>query len=186
MKQGFSEHPLIQHPVQLLARFASIPVLLLLTLLALLFPALLFPALGMEDIRPLDLYFCYSPEQAYAYLDALGAAGRSAYARMLLFPDLVFPLVYAMALSIALMLVLRRLLPLPRLSLCLFPFLIVVADWLENLSLFIVTREFPERADVIAGYAGFFTSLKWMLIALTVLILLGSVTFRVARYIHDR
>lgn len=186
MKQGFSEHPLIQHPVQLLARFASIPVLLLLTLLALLFPALLFPALGMEDIRPLDLYFCYSPEQAYAYLDALGAAGRSAYARMLLFPDLVFPLVYAMALSIALMLVLRRLLPLPRLSLCLFPFLIVVADWLENLSLFIVTREFPERADVIAGYAGFFTSLKWMLIALTVLILLGSVTFRVARSIHDR
>ena len=184
VKQRFSEYPMIQQSVRFVAHVASIPVLALLMLLAILFPAVLFPVLGIDDLKPLDLYFSYRPEQVYEYLETLGATGRSAYTRMLLIPDLVFPVIYAMALSIALMLVLRRLLPLARLSLCLFPFLIVIADWLENLSLFIVTREFPERADAIAGYASLFTSLKWVLMALTVLILLGFVLFRIARRIR--
>lgn len=186
MKQGCTEHPLIQQPLRFLARIASVPVLLLLILLSILFPAVLFPALGIGDIKPLDLYFSYSPEQAYAYLDALGAAGRSAYTRMLSFPDLVFPLIYAMALSTALMLLLRRLLPFSRLSLCLFPFMIVIADWMENLSLLFITRRFPEKSDVIAGCASVLTSLKWTLIVLTLLILLGAVVVRVASHIRDR
>ena len=91
-----------------------------------------------------------------------------------------------MALSIALMLVLRKLLPLASTYLCLFPFMIVIADWFENLSLVMVTREFPEQADVISSYASSFTSLKWTFIVLTVFILLTSVAFRVARYIRDK
>ena len=186
MKQRFSERPLIQQPAQFIERTASIPVLVLLVLLSILFPAVLFPAHGIGDIKPLDLHFSYSPDQVYEYLAVLGAKGRGDYTRMLLTSDLAFPVVYSMALSIALMIVLRKLLPLASVYLCLFPFTIVIADWFENLCLVMVTREFPEQADIIASYASSFTSLKWVLIVLTVLILLTSVAFWVARYIRDK
>jgi hypothetical protein len=168
MKQRFSERPLIQQPARFMERTASIPVLVLLTLLSILFPAVLFPAHGIGDIKPLDLH------------------GRRDYTRMLLTSDLAFPVVYSMALSIAIVLVLRKLLPLASVYLCLFPFTIVIADWFENLSLVMVTREFPEQADVIASYASSFTSLKWSLIVLTVFILLTSVAFWIARCIRDK
>ena len=63
----------------------------MLVLLSMFFPAVLFPAHGAGDIRPLDLYFSYSPGQAYEYLVALGVEGRSAYIGMALTSDLVFP-----------------------------------------------------------------------------------------------
>ena len=186
MKQRLSERPPIQQADPFIERIASIPALALFILLSLLFPAVVFPVHGISDIKPLDLYFSYTPDQVYEHLAALGANGRDAYTRMLLTSDLVFPVIYSMALSIALMLVLRKLLPLASTYLCLFPFLIVIADWFENLSLVMVVREFPERADVIAGYAGSFTSLKWALIVLTALILLTSVVFWVAKCIRNR
>lgn len=186
MKQRFSERPLIQQAGRFIERIASVPALALLTLLSILFPAVLFPVHGIGDIKPLDLHFSYSPDQVYEHLAALGAKGRGAYTRMLLTSDLAFPVIYSMALSIALMLVLRKLLPLASTYLCLFPFMIVITDWFENLSLVMVTREFPERADVIASFASSFTSLKWALIVLTVLILLTSVAFGVAKCIRDR
>ena len=186
MTQGFSGVPLLQQPARFVERMASVPVLVVLMLLSVLFPAVLFPVHGIGDIKPLDLYFSYSPGQVYEHLAALGAEGRSAYTCMALTSELAFPVIYAMALSMALMLVLRKLLPPANRYLCLFPFLIVIADWSENLSLAMVTRAFPERADAIVRSASCFTSLKWVLIALTVLMLLTAVTFWIARYIRGR
>ena len=186
MKQRFSARPLIQQPAWFIERTASIPVLALLVLLSILFPAVLFPAHGIDDLKPLDLHFSYSPDQVYEHLAALGAKGRGAYTRMLLTSDMAFPVIYAMTLSVALMLVLRKPLPLANMYLCLFPFMIVIADWFENLSLVMVIRKFPQRADVIASYASSFTAVKWTLIALTVIILLTSVAFWVTRWIHDK
>ena len=54
-------------------------------------------------------------------LAALGAEGRRAYSSMLMTSDMVFPLVYATALSMAFMLVLCRRLAAGSNSLCLFP-----------------------------------------------------------------
>lgn len=186
--QGFSGGPLFQQATRFVEHIASVPVLVVLTLFAVLFPVVLFPAHGVGDPGPLDLYFFYSPDQAYEHLAALGAEGRSAYIGMVLTSDLVFPVIYSMALSVALMLVLRKLLP-PNSRfryLCLFPFLTVIADGCENLGLAVATRAFPERADAIVRTASSFTSLKWMLIALTLLVLLVAVTFWVFRDIRGR
>ena len=163
MKQKCFERTLIQHPARFIERAASIPVLVLLAVLSTLFPVVLFPALA-----------------------ALAAKGRDDYACMLLTSDMAFPVVYLMALSVALMIILRKLFPPASAYLCLFPFMIVIADWSENLSLVMVTRRFPEHADVIVRYASSFTSLKWTLVVLTVLILLTSVAFWVARCIRDK
>jgi hypothetical protein len=184
--QGFFGGPLLQQATRFVDRIASVPVLVVLTLLAVLFPLVLFPAHGVGDLRPLDLYFFYSPDQVYAHLAALGAAGRSAYIGMALTSDMVFPVIYSMALSVTFMLVLRKLLP-PASRfryLCLFPFLTAIADGCENLGLAVATRAFPERADAMVRCASSFTSLKWTLLAVTVLMLLAAVTFRVVRDIR--
>ena len=112
-------------------------MLVLLTLLSILFPTVLFPAAGIGDDTPLDLYFSYSPDQVYKYLSGLGAKGRIAYAKMELTTDLLFPVVYSLALTVALVIGARRILPSDsRLQyLLFFPLLIVIADWCENLSL---------------------------------------------------
>jgi len=153
-----------------------------------LFPLVLFPLHGIGDIKLLDLYFSYTPGQAYDYLAALGVEGRSAYVRMTLTSDLAFPVIYSLTLSIALMLILRKLYQStsPFRYLCLFPFLITIIDWCENLSLAFVTRAFPMRTDAIINSASFFTSLKWSLVVLTVLLLLAAAALLAVVAVRNR
>lgn len=176
----FPEVPLLQQSTRFIERISSIPVLVALTLLSALFPAALFPAYGIGDIKLLDLHFSYSSAQVYEHLATLGEDGRHAYIRMALSADLAFPVIYSLALSIALIMILQRLFP-PTSRfryLSLFPFLIVIIDWCENLSLAFVTSAFPEPVDWIVNFASFFTSLKWTLVVLTVLMLLTAITIQ--------
>ena len=160
----------------------------MLTFLSILFPVVIFPLHGIGEITLLDLHFSYNPDQVYEHLSMLGRKGRSAYARMALTSDLLFPVSYSLTLSVALMLVLRKLvLPDSRFRhLCLFPFLIVIVDWCENLSLAYVTRIFPERANTIVSFASVFTSLKWTLVVLAIIVLVMGVTFRAANSLRGR
>ena len=179
---------MLQQSTRFIERISSTPMLVYLTLISALFPAVLFPAYGIGDIKLLDLHFSYSPDLVYKHLAALGEEGRSAYTRMALTSDLVFPVVYSLALSVALMLVLQKLFP-PASRfryLCLFPFLIIIVDWCENLSLAFVTYAFPEPVDWIVNSASFFTSLKWTLVVLTVLMLLTAVTIRIVSSLRGR
>ena len=169
-------------------RIATVRVLVMLTLLSALFPAVLFPAAGIGDGKPLDLYWSYSPEQAYDYLSGLGDKGRIAYARMELTTDLLFPVVYSLALTVALVIAARRVLPPDsRLQyLRFFPFLIVIADWCENLSLVVVIHAFPDQLEAIAIVASLFTSLKWTFLLLTVMTLVTVAVLAVRKQIRDR
>ncbi len=167
----------MQKLTNLIDRIASVRVLAALVLLALLFPVLLFPAAGIGEAKPLDLYWSYSPEQAYAYLGALGGAGRAAYIRMELTLDMAFPVIYSLALSIALALVMCRFVaPSSRLyALCLFPLLIVMMDWCENLGLVAAAYAFPHRMEGVIIVASGFTSLKWFFLMSSALLLVAAV-----------
>ena len=169
-------------------RFATVRVLLVLTLLSALFPVVLFPVAGIGDDRPLDLYFSYSPDQVYDYLDRLGAKGRGAYARMELTTDLLFPVVYSLALTVALLMAARRVLPADsRLRyLCCFPLLIIIADWCENLSLAVVIHAFPDRLNAVVTAASLFTSLKWVFLTLTVMTLSAAGVLAVVMQIRNK
>jgi len=164
----------------IIERIATVRMLVLLVLLAALFPAVLFPAAGIGEGRPLDLYFSYSPDQVYRYLDGLGPKGRMAYTRMELTTDLLFPVVYSLALMVALVIVARRICPATSWlqQLRFFPMLIVIADWGENLSLARVIHAYPDQPDALVTTASLFTSLKWVSLALAViaLVVLGALT----------
>jgi hypothetical protein len=169
-------------------RIATIRVLVLLTLLSVLFPVFLFPDAGIGGDTPLDLYMSYSPVQVYEYLDGLGASGRSAYARMELTTDLLFPVVYSLALTVALVMAARKVLPPDsRLRyLCFFPWLIMIADWCENLSLAAVIHAYPDQLDMVVTAASLFTSIKWGFLTLTVIMLLVAAALSVAMRFRGR
>jgi hypothetical protein len=169
---------LLQQAAVLVRRIASVPALLVLGILSASFPLVLFPACGIGDFVPLDLHFSYTPEQVSVYLAGLGDGGRRSYRCMLLLPDMVFPLVHATTLSVLLMLVLCRHLSPARRYLCLFPYLVVIADWGENLFLATALGAYPASLDAMIGIASLFTSLKWTLLALTLLFLLSGLLVR--------
>lgn len=139
---------------------------------------MLFPAHGIGGFKLLDLHIHYSPDQVYEHLAMLGVEGRTAYIGWALTSDLAFAVIYALALSVVLILILRELFPpVSRFRhLSLLPFLTVFTDWGENLSLAWVTHVFPARVDAVVFFASFLTSLKWIFIALTVLTLLAMVS----------
>jgi hypothetical protein len=167
---------------------ATIHVLVLLILLSMLFPTVFFPAAGIGDDAPLDLYLSYSPGQAYEYLGGLGAKGRIAYAKMELTTDLLFPVVYSMALIVALAMSTQRIFPPDsRLQyLRFFPLLIVIADWGENLSLAVMIYTFPDQLEVLATAASLFTSLKWTFFMLVIMGLVTVVALTVKKQLHKR
>jgi hypothetical protein len=166
---------------------ASVPVLTLLILLSTLFPAVIFPVTGIGDNKPLDLYLFYTPDQVYDYLSALGDKGRTAYAKMESTSDLLFPVVYSLALTVALVMGVRKTVPSgSRLRhLRFFPLLIVIADWCENLSLILMLHAFPDRLDAIATAAGLFTSIKWTFIILAFVTLVTVGVLVVYKHCRD-
>jgi hypothetical protein len=83
------------------------------------------------------------------------------------------------------MLALRKALPATSRYLGMLPFLIVIADWFENLSLVMVARAFPERTDTLVIFASFATSMKWTLILVTILILVAAVVYSAASGIRN-
>lgn len=159
-------------------RVSSVPLFLLLTLVSLLFPLVLFPLYGIGDHGFLDLYLFYGPEQVRDYLSALGPAGRAAYISMLLSADLLYPVVYSLALSVALTLLWRERSSIenPRRYWTLLPFAIVLFDWCENLSIAWIARAYPDQTEAMVRVASACTSMKWSLVAFTLLLIVSLLT----------
>jgi len=184
----YSRYSLLQKLSGMSDRIATVQVLVVLTLLSMLFPTVFFPAAGIGADTPLDLYLFYSPDQVNEYLGGLGARGRSAYAKTELTTDLLFPVVYSMALMVALVMAARRSLPPDsRLQYLRFlPLLIVIADWGENLCLAVVIDAFPDQPDAIVTAASLFTSLKWAFLVIAVMTLVTLVASAVWKHFHKR
>ena len=164
-----------------LARQATLPFLLLLAVLAgllyfVFFPALLANPATLQQTGALDARLSYTSQQAYQALEAYGPAGRAQYARTILLLDIVFPVIYALLLGLLAARGLVRAFPTsPRIQiLALLPFAAMLFDWLENASILTLLARFPQRLDGLAAAAGGFTSLKWLVLALAVLLAAGS------------
>ena len=100
----------------------------------------------------LDMQIGYTPDDAYALLDGLGAEGRRAYAAMLVGGDMLFPISYSLLFaSIAAWLLLRVAPPdhwAQKLSL--IALVGGISDIAENLSILAMVFAFPQRLDGVA------------------------------------
>lgn len=134
---------------------------------------------GGADI--LDTRVFYTPQGAYGALDALQPAGRQLYLRFLVGFDLLFPLLYSIALATLLTVVLRRAFPgRPRMQrLNLMPLGAGLFDYLENMAIITLLVRYPTHVDGVALIAGYSTLLKWSFTGISlVLLVLGLVVAR--------
>ena len=103
----------------------------------------------------LDLQIGYIPEDAYALLEALGAAGRQAYAAMLLGGDMLFPISYSLLFAAIAAWLLARVAPPDHWAqkLSLIALIGGISDIAENLSILTMILAFPQRLDGVAWFS---------------------------------
>jgi hypothetical protein len=154
-------------------------------LMVVVFPWLRSSAPGVEEeLAMLDLRFKYSPEEAYLAIDSFGESGRKVYIISSLTADSLFPVSYSLLFSISLTLLYQRAFPTENLiqRFHLFPFGILVFDFLENFSVVIMMLAYPLRLSWLARLASIFTMSKWSALASTiVLVLVGLVGLMVVK-----
>ncbi|NOY98226.1 MAG: hypothetical protein GXP40_03340 [Chloroflexi bacterium] len=166
-----------------LEKWAGWKSILMLAVLELAFNVWVLPGMAPQsgaaaDVPVLDLQFWYTPQQVYQVSAAYSLAQRRAAAVGHLTIDIIYPLVYGLLLSLLLVITLQRALPARRFARLspLFPWLAVLADYLENVALATIFLAYPARLVPLAWAAAGFTAVKWSLIAVVfLLVVAGSV-----------
>ena len=155
---------------------ASLLTFAILFAIALVFIFLLFPLTKRhyKDITTLDGNpWGFSPPEAKQTLDRMSEAQLRVYRNQELFTDLLFPLVYGIGFAVA-MVLLARYTGAPR-WLVLLPYLAMIADWCENLSVIVmIGRHLRNRPlGAFATFGSIASRLKHALVLITVLVLIG-------------
>lgn len=119
-----------------------------------------------QNIIPLDLQFSYSSEKAYNILAKYSNQELKDYVIAELTVDLIFPIVYALFLSFLLFKLTKRSI------LSLFPLLIILSDFSENFGIAAIIHYLPHKLPNLVALTSLFTSLKWILIGISILLIL--------------
>ena len=135
------------------------------------------------DVGSPDTSFYYSSQRLYDMADGYGLEGRQAYINARFTFDLIWPIVYALFLSLSIGWTVKGLqLKADRWQrLNIVPILGLVFDYLENIFASIVMARYPARTIFISSLSGLFTSLKWIFIGASFVILVGSLILLILR-----
>jgi hypothetical protein len=141
-----------------------------------LFSALVLPAQAARaetdtgSAESPDTSFYYSADDLYSMAQVYGEQGRRAYVRTRFTFDVIWPLVYTIFLSTA----------------NLAPVLGALFDYLENLSTSLVMLRYPDRTPGVDILAPVFTSVKWIFVNGSFVLLLAGVVVGVWRWNRRR
>jgi hypothetical protein len=135
-----------------------------------------------------DTSFFYSPGDLYRITKSYGEQGRWAYVRARFTFDLIWPLVYTLFLATAISWVFSKLsTPDSRWQRAnLAPLLGALFDYLENLSTSLVMLRYPDHTAVVDLLAPVFTALKWGLLGVSFVLLIGGIVVAGWRWIKQR
>ncbi len=153
----------------LLVRWARWPVISSLAAASLVIMLVLFPRLAPAEspqLTILDLQLRYSAADVAAHMEALGPEGRQRAAITHLTADMLFPLTYGTLFALLL------LKAWPGARLWRLALANVGADVLENLLLALLYWTYPRLLPSLVSAASFVTTLKWGLVAVTLLYLI--------------
>jgi hypothetical protein len=122
--------------------------------------------------QALDSRIWYTPAEAHTFLDRIGAAGRRLYGVTQVTLDVLFPLAYGVLLAA---LIVRLYDPPYARVLVMIPLLTIAADLLENTVTAFLAFRFNRQASPLAWTAARFTAAKWLLFALSLLLIFTKV-----------
>jgi hypothetical protein len=137
-------------------------------------------------VRPLDAQLGYGPGDVYSLLTKYGGEGRRHYA-LFLAVDMVYAVSYGLFLAGLLRIVLRALGIRAGSSwnyLCVLPIAAGSADCIENASFLVLLAAYPDVPLAVVYIASAATALKWLLAAVSILLILAGssvLLFRLVR-----
>ena len=134
----------------------------------------------------LDVRFCYSVDQAYSALNAMGEAGRKAYFWTVLLVDMPYLIIYSLTYTLLLFLLINRLHIQGKKYWGYLPFVVGLFDFFENIGILLLLTTYPEKHTVLAIITALFTSLKWVSAAIVFLLLLLLLFRLILRKIKNR
>ena len=173
--------------LQMLAsrRLMAVLLVVFLVLFLVVFPMVSAQlAIFSGGLHMLDMETGYSPEQAYQMIAAYGEQGRALYITSSLTADILYPLDYSLLFALLIVTTFLEAFPGGRMlrNLSLVPFATAVFDLLENAGIVAMLALYPQQVPVLARAASLFTTLKWVfLIFTTVLVLVGFLGMGVSR-----
>ena len=121
---------------------------------------------GNSNLKPLDLQFSYSAEQAYAMISAYNEQERGLYILIEVTLDVVYPMIYSLCLSFSLFLLFGNA------KLSKVPLFLVVLELFENAGIVILLVNYPHEHPTLVGITSVFTSMKWLLAVSSLLLVL--------------
>ena len=157
-----------------------------------LFAALVLPgqsarsqSQGVDNGSP-DLSIYYSAEQLYEMAEAYGEQGRADYVRVRFTFDLIWPLVYTFFLVTTISWVYKRSFTSQNFwqRVNLLPLLGMTCDYLENISTSLVIYRYPAQTLIIDWLAGLFTTMKWLLIGGSFVVLTVGIIIAIWQWIR--
>ncbi|WP_143111726.1 hypothetical protein [Paenibacillus sp. BC26] len=131
----------------------------------------------------LDLRLSYSVDKAYAIIGAYSDAGRAFYVTFTLTADFIYPIVYSLFFALLTTVIYRRAFA-PKSWAHQLPLLIYITlllDYLENACIVTMLTQYPDQITFIAKASSLFTTLKWMMAAISVLLLLLGVVMLIVK-----
>ena len=124
-----------------------------------------------EQIKMLDLMFNRGEEATYEQLAAYGETGREAYLYSTLILDGIFPLAFGTFLTLLLVQLYSER---KYSAVILTPLSVVITDYAENIHTAIMLRNYPERLPLISYTGSLCTTIKWILMGLVILLIVGG------------
>ena len=125
-----------------------------------------FPRVLPVDKEPLDLQPYFSAERAYQLIATFDDNLRQRYLVTEMTVDVIYPVVYTLLFSFIIMMLYGSV------QLAKVPFLILIADLIENTGIVLMLKNYPEKLETLATITGVFTSLKWCMVLISVSIIL--------------
>lgn len=136
--------------------FAGLLAAQLLFMLA-VFPAFEF-SFGNEALKVLDLRRGYTLHEVMLLMEQLGDEGRLHYQHMILWADMLYPLVYGSLLAVSICM--TGLKSLHKMW-CFAPLLTVLADFTENLLNLRMLSTYPVLNSTVVFYSSLANQVKW-------------------------
>lgn len=135
---------------------------------------ILTPAWAAHSNKPLlDARFEYSVQEAYEYLHEILPGNKSMY-QLIGIIDTLFAVIYSMFYATLLMFVYKKAFnnSSPLLNLIIIPLIGGFFDVIENIGIQILIITFPEELKAVAWFTGLCTSLKFVVLPLTFILLI--------------
>lgn len=125
-----------------------------------------FNKLSNRRVEVLDLKFSYNPQMARNIIGAYSPAARGFAIKFGLIADTLYPLAYTFFFTITLAWILKSLsrYGIRIKHLHLFPLLILILDYCENIGIASLMSNYPDFSDFQVYVASFFSSLKWAMV----------------------